>query len=196
MATSIKNDGSLQASSAWLKTYYFLRFAFSAVWVALAFTFAKNSPPLAAAMLVAYPAWDAIANYVDAGRSGGLLRNKVQLCNFVFSAVTAVAVGIALGKGVSAVLVVFAVWATLTGLFQLAAGVSRWKSESGQWPMILSGAQSALVGFLFVKMANGPHPVAVTSIAGYASLGAFYFLLSAIWLTVKDARLNAMRVSA
>jgi uncharacterized membrane protein HdeD (DUF308 family) len=184
------------ASTGWLKSYYFLRFAFGAIWVLLAFTIAKKSPALAAVMLVAYPAWDALANYVDAIRSGGLRRNKAQFCNFIFSALIALAVGIALGESASAVLIVFALWATLTGLFQLATGVSRWKSESGQWPMILSGAQSAAVGFLFVKMANAPHPVAVTSIAGYAALGAFYFFVSAIWLTVKDARRKAEPVRA
>lgn len=40
----------------WIKNYYYLRFAVSAIWVALAFMFAKTMPPLAAVMLVAYPA--------------------------------------------------------------------------------------------------------------------------------------------
>jgi uncharacterized membrane protein HdeD (DUF308 family) len=114
----------------------------------------------------------------------------------IVSALTAVAVAIALQDGVFSVLVVFAAWATLAGLFQLFTGISRWKAESGQWPMVLSGAQSAIVGWLFVKMAGAPHPVAVTSIAGYASLGAFYFLLSAIWLTVKDIRRRASPTGA
>ena len=196
MSTQTVTQASSRASTGWLKTYYFIRFAFGAGWVALAFTVAKNIPLLASVMLVAYPAWDALANYVDAAKSGGLRNNKAQAFNLIFSALTAIAVGIALGNGVFAVLVVFAVWATLTGLFQLFAGISRWKSESGQWPMVLSGVQSAIVGFLFVKMASAPHPVAVTSIAGYASLGAFYFLLSAIWLTVKDARRSAKPASA
>ena len=56
--------------------YYVTRFAFSAVWVGIAFTIAKSVPPLTALMLVGYPWWDAVANYVDAGRSGGLRRNK------------------------------------------------------------------------------------------------------------------------
>src|SRR3546814_8599069 len=76
----------------WLKTYYYLRFAVSAIWVALAFTVAKAMPPLAAMMLVAYPAWDALANYLDASRSGGLMRNKSQMLNFVVSVATAMAV--------------------------------------------------------------------------------------------------------
>jgi len=54
--------------------------------------------------------------------------------------------------------------------------------------MILSGAQSALAGGFFVLMAGAATPPDITPIAGYAGFGAFYFLLSAIWLTVKLAR--------
>jgi hypothetical protein len=89
MTTAAKAQGS---NTDWLKTYYYLRFAVSAAWVALAFTVGKSTPPLAAIMLVAYPAWDAIANYLDASRSGGLGQNKSQMLNFVVSIVTAVAV--------------------------------------------------------------------------------------------------------
>ena len=61
-----------QLSNSWLKTYYFTRFAVAAAWVLLAFTVAGAMPSLAAIMLVAYPAWDALANFVDARRSGAL----------------------------------------------------------------------------------------------------------------------------
>ena len=37
-------------------------------------------------------------------------------------------------------------------------------------------------------MAGAATPPDITPIAGYAGFGAFYFLLSAIWLTVKLAR--------
>src|SRR5438552_10661790 len=59
-----------QSTTHWLKAYYFTRAAFSVIWVALAVTIARNVPQLAAALLVAYPAWDAIANYSDAKKSG------------------------------------------------------------------------------------------------------------------------------
>src|ERR1700712_4805630 len=92
-----QNTGTLaQASNAWLKSYYFARFAVSALWVALAFTVARTMPPLAAIMLVAYPAWDALANFIDAQRTGGMSRNKSQLLNFVISALTTLAVAVAL----------------------------------------------------------------------------------------------------
>ena len=37
-------------------------------------------------------------------------------------------------------------------------------------------------------VAGAPTPPDIAAIAGYAGFGAFYFLLSAIWLAVKSAR--------
>jgi len=180
----------------WLKTYYYLRFVVSAIWVALAFTVAKAMPPLAAVMLVAYPAWDALANYLDASRSGGLTRNKSQMLNFVVSVATAVAVAATLPHGMHAVLQIFGVWAVLSGLFQLLTGVRRWKSYGAQWAMILSGAQSGLAGAHMLSKAAGIAPVSIADIAPYAAFGAFYFLISAVSLTITDARRRSKAVAA
>ncbi|WP_019832813.1 DUF308 domain-containing protein [Sphingomonas sp. PR090111-T3T-6A] len=177
-----------EATAKWLKGYYFTRFAFSAIWVAVAFTVAKNAAPLAAVMLIAYPVWDALANFVDAQRSGGIAHNKSQLLNFIVSIITAIAVGVALDDSMNSVLFVFGVWAGFAGIFQLATAVGRWKSYGAQWAMALSGAQSALAGIFMVKMAHGPAPVGIANVAPYAAFGAFYFLVSAIWLTVSEAR--------
>ena len=179
------NQISASASSrSWLTRYYFLRAAVAAVWVAVAFLLAKDMPGLAAAMLVAYPAWDAAANFTDAQHSGGLGRNPSQAFNVVVSIVTAIAVAVALGRDMSAVFVVFGVWAGLAGILQLATGVRRWKTSGAQWAMILSGAQSALAGTFFIQRASGTAPLNITGIAPYAGFGAFYFLLSAILLTI------------
>ena len=175
-----------QPSNGWLKSYYYLRFAVSAAWVLAAFTVAKTVPPLAAVMLVAYPLWDALANYVDAQRSGGLRSNRSQLLNIVVSIVTAIAVAIALGRSMNAVLAVYGVWAALSGVFQLLTAVRRWKTNGAQWAMILSGAQSALAGLFFVKMAGGTDAIGIVNVAPYAAFGAFYFLVSAVWLSVSD----------
>ena len=193
-AKTIENN-LVQPSATWLKSYYFTRFAVSTAWVLLAFTVAKAMPALAAFMLVAYPAWDALANFVDAQRTGDLNRNKTQLLNFVISIITAVAVAIALGQGMNTVLAVFGVWAVLSGLLQLATAVRRWKSGA-QWAMVLSGAQSALAGIFFVKMAGGAATIDITNVAPYAAFGAFYFLVSAIWLTVSDARRKSAQVAS
>jgi len=179
-----------------LKTYYYLRFAVSAAWVALAFTVAKSMPALAAVMLVAYPAWDALANYLDASRSGGLAKNKSQMLNFVVSVVTAVAVAAILPDGMHAVLRIFGVWAILSGLFQLITGVRRWKSYGAQWAMILSGAQSGLAGAHMLSKAAGAAPVSIADIAPYAAFGAFYFLVSAVALTVSSGRRSSKALAA
>lgn len=155
MSGQMNDHSRAPSSNAWLKSYYYLRFAVSAAWVAVAFTVAKNDPPLAAVMLVAYPVWDALANYVDARRAGGLSRNRSQLLNVVVSIVTAIAVAIALGRSMNAVLSVYGVWAVASGAFQLLTALRRWKTNGAQWAMILSGAQSALAGLFFVKMAGG-----------------------------------------
>src|ERR1700712_4442025 len=97
------------AASHWLRSYYFTRAAFSVAWVAAAFTIGK-SMPIAAVLLVAYPAWDALANFVDARQSGGISRNPSQALNVVVSVVTATAVAVALGHSMNAVLAVFGVW--------------------------------------------------------------------------------------
>lgn len=175
-------------ASTWLTRYYFTRFAVSALWVLLAFTLAQRSAGLAALLLVLYPAWDALANAVDGRRSGGLVNNPSQAFNTVVSAVTAAAVAFALTWSLNGVLVVFGAWATLSGLLQLATGVRRWRTAGAQWAMILSGAQSAVAGVLFVRMALGSVPVGIATVAPYAAFGAFYFLLSAAWLAIRARR--------
>ncbi len=171
-----------------LKSYYFTRAAVSVVWVAAAFTLGKSLPTVAGVLLVAYPAWDAIANLVDAQRSGGLTRNPTQMLNVVASGVTTAAVVIALGMSMNAVLAVFGVWAGLSGFFQLATGIRRWKNYGAQWAMILNGAQSMLAAAFFLKQANAPEIPGITDIAPYAAFGAFYFIVAALWMTVSDAR--------
>ncbi|MEF2070334.1 DUF308 domain-containing protein [Consotaella aegiceratis] len=182
------DDRPAPSSPSWLRRYYFIRFGVSVAWVAAAFTIGKSAPPTAAILLVAYPAWDAIANYLDARRSGGLVRNKSQMLNLAVSILTTVAVALALAHGWGAVLVVFGVWAALSGLLQLATAVRRWTAYGAQWAMILSGAQSALASGFMIKIAGGPNPLGIVDIAPYAAFGAFYFLVSAIWLTVSEAR--------
>lgn len=179
----------------WLKTYYFSRAAFSIAWVAAVFSIGKSVPAAAIALLLAYPAWDALANLVDARRNGGLGKNITQALNAAVSAITTIAVALALGTSMHAVLVVFGVWAALSGLFQLATGVRRWRQYGAQWAMILSGAQSALAGAHFIQLGSGLVASSVTDIAPYAAFGAFYFLVSALLLTFSDLRSRKLALS-
>ena len=172
----------------WLKQYYFIRAAFSVAWVVAAFAAGASSAAVASALLVLYPAWDAAANFVDALRSGGFNQNRTQALNVVVSLATTAAVLIALQMSMNLVLAVFGAWAILSGLLQLGTAVRRWKSYGAQWAMVLSGGQSALAGGFFIFQATSPAVPSIANVAGYAGVGALYFLVSAVWLTVSEWR--------
>ena len=175
----------------WLKLYYFIRAAFSVAWVVAAFAVGPSSAASAGALLVLYPAWDAAANLVDALRSGGLAQNRTQALNVLVSLVTTVAVLVALQMSMNGVLGVFGAWAILSGLLQLGTAIRRWRSFGAQWAMVLSGGQSALAGGFFIFQATTPMSPTIANVAGYAAVGAIYFLVSAVWLTVTEWRHGA-----
>ena len=178
-------------STQWLKQYYFLRAAFSVAWVIAAFAVAPSSAVIAATLLVAYPAWDAAANYLDALCSGGLNQNRTQGLNVLVSLLTAIAVALALQVSMNWVLGIFGAWAMLSGLLQLGTALRRWKRFGAQWAMVLSGGQSALAGGFFIFQATMPAIPSIANVAGYAAVGALYFLVSAVWLTVGTWRRRA-----
>ncbi|SCX27691.1 DUF308 domain-containing protein [Mycolicibacterium fluoranthenivorans] len=172
---------------AWLKSYYAIRAAFSVVWVTAVLTL-SDMPAVLHLLLLLYPLWDAGANAVDAHRNGGFARNPSQALNTAVSIAMAIAVALTLRHSLNAVLAAYGVWATLTGVLQLATGVRRRKISNGQWPMILSGAQSTVAGLMFFKQAHAPEVPDMSVIAYYSAFGAVYFLISALWLTVAEAR--------
>lgn len=57
--------------------------------------------------------------------------------------------------------------------------------------MVLSGGQSALAGGFFIYQASTPAVPSIANVAGYAGVGALYFLVSAVWLTVSEWRRRA-----
>ncbi|WP_332302889.1 DUF308 domain-containing protein [Rhizobium sp. GR12] len=179
----------------WLKQYYFIRAAFSVLWVAAALTLGQHSFAFAAVLLIIYPAWDAAANVVDAARSGGFAVNRSQMINVTASSIMTIAVILALTMSMNWVLGAFGLWAIFSGLLQLGTAVRRWKTSGGQWAMILSGGQSALAGGLFIFQAQMPQEPSISTVAGYAGVGAFYFLVSAIWLSIALSRRGMHPVS-
>jgi uncharacterized membrane protein HdeD (DUF308 family) len=93
---------------------------------------------------------------------------------------------LALTVNVPTAIIVFGIWAGLTGIIQLVLGLRRKHEFGGQWPMILSGGQSTIAGIAFIAMAHNP-TMGIINLAGYSAFGAFYYLLAAIRLT-KSAR--------
>ncbi|CVI24645.1 putative transmembrane protein [Agrobacterium fabacearum CFBP 5771] len=184
-----------RGNDQWLKQYYFTRAAFSVLWVAAALTAGRHSFAVAAALLITYPAWDAIANVIDAARSGGLAANRSQAINVAASSVMTIAVILALTMNMNWVLGAFGLWAIFSGLLQLGTAVRRWITSGGQWAMILSGGQSSLVGALFIFQAQMPQEPSISTVAGYAGVGAFYFLVSAIWLSIALSRRSTQPIS-
>ena len=171
--TTISNSASA------LRKLYFTRAGFSILWVVSIFLFAKTPSAIAAVLLIIYPLWDLAGIIADMRINEG---NKTpQYINAAISAVTTVAVALAWQKGLPETLMVFGAWAIGTGLIQLILGLRRRKLLGGQWPMIISGGQSMIGGTSFILLAHDPSK-GVTSLAGYAAFGAFYYLLAAVRL--------------
>jgi uncharacterized membrane protein HdeD (DUF308 family) len=164
-----------------LRNLYFTRAAFSVIWVILIGLYANTS--LAMFLLIIYPAWDVIATFLDIRANGQA--TTPHYVNAAISTITTIAVGFALQKGVPEALIVFGIWAILTGLIQLILAIRRKKHLGGQWPMIISGGQSMIGGSSFIILAHDPK-MGIVSLAGYAAFGAFYYLLSAFRLLRKQ----------
>ena len=160
-----------------LRKLYFIRAGFSITWVILVALLAKKSTEIATILLIIYPAWDVIGTFFDIRANRGSTSKTPQYVNAIISSITTVAVGIALQKGVPEALMVFGAWAIGTGLIQLILGLRRRKHLGGQWPMIISGGQSMIGGTSFILLAHDPTK-GITSLAGYAAFGAFYYLLA------------------
>ena len=175
-----------------LRNFYLLRAGVAFAWAALAVLWESAPAAVVGALLALYPAWDAAANVIDARRSGGLQANPRQKFNALTSIITAACMLTAFAfHGNAGAVLVFGVWAVLAGLFQLAVGVDR-RKLGGQAFMIISGAQSALAGIIFVKQSFGVAP-GIAQLAPYAAFGCLYFLLSALWLTFRKSPIPTLR---
>ncbi len=177
----VATEGQAAETAKSLRILYFVRAAFSISWVILVALLAKTSFGIACTLLIIYPAWDVVGTFLDIRSQRGSISKMPQYINAAISAITTVAVGLALQKGVPEALIVFGVWAILTGLIQLILGLRRRKLLGGQWPMIISGGQSIIGGTSFILLAHDP-TMGITSLAGYAAFGAFYYLLAAFRL--------------
>ncbi|MFI5956320.1 hypothetical protein [Cryptosporangium sp. NPDC051539] len=170
-----------------LRRLYFVRFGFAVVWAALVVATGSELGALGTTLLVVYPLFDVGAAVVDARSSrpvaglpvGGLPVAGLYV-NIVISLLAAAGLAFAGASGVPAVLRVWGAWAVAAGLVQLVVAVGR-RRLGGQWPMILSGGLSTIAGTTFVLQAGSSDPT-LNSLAGYATLGGIFFLVSAIRL--------------
>jgi uncharacterized membrane protein HdeD (DUF308 family) len=163
-----------------LRKLYYARSAFAVVWAGLLAVTASALTPVSIALLVVYPLFDVAAAAYDV-RSSGATRPRGPLhLNMVLSLLTAIALPVAASSGIPSVLRVWGAWAITAGTVQVVVAMRR-KLLGGQRAMVLSGSISVVAGATFVLMAAGPD-ASLTSLAGYATLGGVFFLISAIRL--------------
>lgn len=174
-----------------LRNLYFIRFTFAIIWVGVMFTTtAKAVEPnaLLTVLLVIYPAFDAGAVLWQLRANTG--RAKVsEWISIVVSILIAIALGISSSLSLSAALAVWGIWAIVAGIPQLVTAI-RNRKAGGQIAQMLSGGISVFAGSGFLLQGIAGKTM-TTGPAGYAMLGAIFFLISAIRLSVKLRKVNA-----
>lgn len=163
-----------------LKSFYFLRAGVAYAWVVAVAVTHPGTSAFAAIALAAYAAWDALANVIDIRRNPipGDINRQINV-GISLAAAAVMGAGAPVGFKVSAI--AFGAWALVAGALQLLVGLRRRRIAKGQALMILSGAQSALAGILFIRMGVIASP-SIADLFPYAAVGATYFLGSALWL--------------
>lgn len=181
MTTTVSSKPFPQAG---LRNLYFVRAVFSAIWVTLMFMVGARTPQVGAWLLVIYPAWDVLATLIELRVQADTRAQLAFYLNIASSVLATIAFGAAVYADIPLRIILFGIWALVAGLIQLAVGLIRRRQMSGQWPIILSGAQSSLAGIAFILMAHSAD-MGIQRLAGYSAVGAVYFLISAIRLTLQ-----------
>ncbi len=173
-------------SSVSLHPFFFLRAAVAFAWVGLAVVAGASAPWAGSVLLAVYMGWDALANVLDARRTGSAMASG-QRVNAAVSTVAALVALVGLAAGFTVSVVAFGLWAFAAGALQLLVAWRRRRAMSGQWFLVVSGAQSALAGIAFtVKGLTGP--TTLKDLVGYAAFGGTYFALAAIVTLVRSHR--------
>ncbi|MEU6375187.1 DUF308 domain-containing protein [Streptomyces sp. NPDC046909] len=191
IATSSNNTTTTTASG--LRSLHLIRVAFSLIWVALLATTsaslvaADRPTAIAAVLLVIYPLWDVVATLLERRMAGAGPRDRVGTANMALGLATTAGMIIAVFSTIGTALLLFGVWALLSGAIQLVVAIRRRRTVGAQWPMMISGGLSVLAGVSFAAM-SASATSGLSSIAGYSAFGAFWFLVSAIALSIRSRR--------
>ncbi|MFE7402849.1 DUF308 domain-containing protein [Streptomyces sp. NPDC057557] len=196
MSTNTTTPGTPTATgerSSLLKLYL-SRGVLAVVW-AVAFAGAhKDVDAVAITLLVVYPLIDAVSSLLDLRTAPDGPERRVTLFNGVLSTVAAIAVGIAGVGGEQPVLHVFGAWAVVSGAAQVAVGIRRRGPELGkQWPMLVAGGLSVLVGVFYNIQAAGDDP-SLDVLSVYATGGGVFFIAQALLLGWKSRQLRTRTV--
>jgi uncharacterized membrane protein HdeD (DUF308 family) len=176
-----------------LRRLYLIRAVFSIVWVALIFATtsslvsADKPSAIAAVLLVVYPLWDAVATLLERRLTGASAVDRIRTINVILGIVATVAMIVAVFTTIGSALLVFGIWALLSGALQLTVAIRRRRALGAQWPMIISGGLSVVAGASFAIM-SASSSSGLSGIAGYSAFGAFWFVVAFVALTVRSRR--------
>ncbi|RSM45997.1 hypothetical protein DMA12_11950 [Amycolatopsis balhimycina DSM 5908] len=176
-----------------LRSLYLIRVVFSLIWVALVFTTSTALVPadrptvIAAVLLVIYPLWDVIATLLERRMAGTGSTNRVGVINIALGLAATAGMLVAVFSTLGTALLVFGIWALLSGAIQLVVAMRRRRTVGAQWPMIISGGLSVLAGASFAAM-SASATSGLSALAGYSAVGAFWFLVSVVALSRRRAQ--------
>ncbi|MFC9916605.1 DUF308 domain-containing protein [Streptomyces sp. NPDC127197] len=176
-----------------LRSLYLIRVAFSLIWVALVVTtsaslVSTDKPTvIAAVLLVIYPLWDVIATLLERRMAGTGSTDHVGTTNMAIGLAATAGMIIAVFSTIGTALLVFGIWAFLSGAIQLVVAIRRRRTVGAQWPMVISGGLSVLAGASFAAM-SASATSSLSTVAGYSAFGAFWFLVSVIALSIRSRR--------
>jgi uncharacterized membrane protein HdeD (DUF308 family) len=192
-ATATSTTTATTTAPSGLRSLYLIRVVFSLIWVALVFATsaslksADTPTVIAAVLLTVYPLWDVIATLLERRLAGPGSTSRVSAVNMALGLIATIAMIIAILHTIGSALLVFGVWALLAGAIQLVTAIRRWRTVGAQWPMIISGGLSVVAGATFAAM-SGSATSGLSTLAGYSAFGAFWFLVSAIALSLRTRR--------
>ncbi|MFI6357707.1 DUF308 domain-containing protein [Streptomyces sp. NPDC050743] len=180
-------------TSSGLRSLYLIRVAFSLIWVALVVTTSASlvstdrPTVIAAVLLVVYPLWDVIATLLERRMAGTGSTDRFGTTNMALGLATAAGMITAVFSTIGTTLLVFGIWALLSGAIQLVVAIRRRHTVGAQWPMIVSGGLSVLAGASFAAM-SASATSSLSAVAGYSAFGAFWFLVSVTALSIRNRR--------
>ncbi|SFF72050.1 DUF308 domain-containing protein [Streptomyces mirabilis] len=180
-------------TSSGLRSLYLIRVAFSLIWVALvvatsaSLVSADKPTVIAAVLLVSYPLWDVIATLLERRMAGTGSTDRLGTTNMALGLATTAGMIVAVFSTIGTALLVFGIWALLSGAIQLVVAIRRRRTVGAQWPMVISGGLSVLAGASFAAM-SASATSSLSSVAGYSAFGALWFLVSVIALSIRSRR--------
>lgn len=179
-----------------MRWLYATRGLVAVVWsAAFAATVSSSLTSRVATLLVLYPLIDVVASAIDSRLDHSAGERRFLMFSAGYSLLGAVSLAVAANGDVPDALRVFGVWAAGAGVAQVVVALRRRGPQTGgQWPMLVAGGLSALVGIFYVIEAAGDDPK-LDKLIAYAGAGGVFFILQAAILAWRARRSPAREPS-